>query len=164
MSILDKTRVVAWNIGFIEQDVKDLLNNDDYRIIWMKHRYHDRFFADPFLLEEDDNSLYILAEEYLFSEGKGRIVKLCVAKGTKELISNERLIETEYHLSYPFVYGDEIIAEQQKSGKWIAYDKRGRESRILSNTGLIDSTIFDDGRTEWVFAAKIVKEKAEALR
>lgn len=164
MSIIDKMKVVAWNIGFIEKDVKTLLVNNKYNIVWLKHHYHDRFFADPFLLEENDNRLYILAEEYLFSEGKGRIVKLCVDKRTKELIDNKRLIETNYHLSYPFVYGNEIIVEQGRSGKWIAYDRQGRESRVLSNMGLIDSTIFYDGQTEWVFATKITKEKSEALR
>lgn len=164
MSILDKMKVVAWNIGFIEQDVKSLLVNNEYSIVWLKHNYHDRFFADPFLLEEKDNRLFVLAEEYFFSEGKGRIVKLCVDKNTKELLKNERLIETDYHLSYPFVYGNEIIVEQAKSGKWIAYDKQGEKSRTLSDMGLIDSTILFDGKTEWVFATKIVEDKGEALR
>lgn len=164
MSLLDKTKVVVWNIGFIEQDVRDLLANNEYSITWLKHNYHDRFFADPFLVEEKGNRLYILAEEYLFSEGKGRIVRLCVDKITKELLENEKLIETNYHLSYPFVYGNEIIVEQAESGKWIAYDRKGRESRTLSNMGLIDSTILFDGRTEWVFATKIIKEKSEALQ
>ena len=164
-NILNKLKIVVWNVGFIDMQIEDFLqSNGKYHIEWMKHSYNDRFFADPFLLNEDEKNYIILAEEYLFSEGKGRIVRLTVDKKSKMLRSNERLIDTKYHLSYPFVYNDEIIVEQQKSGKWISYDKTGKKRRIVAELGLIDATILNDGENEWVFATRIVKEKAEALR
>lgn len=165
VSLIDKMKVVSWNVGFIDMNINDFMYcNGQYKINWMKHSFNDRFFADPFLIEHDADYYYVLAEEYIFSEGKGRIVQLTIEKSTYKLVSIERIIDTLFHLSYPFVYGNEILVEQQKSGKWIAYNRDGKESRILANIGLIDSTIFNDGQSEWVFATKIEKEKSDAIR
>ena len=79
MGIANKLKVVVWNIGFIEKEIGDFISNQDtFSIIWMKHKYSDRFFADPFLLDIDDKFLYVLAEEYIFAEGKGRIALLSI--------------------------------------------------------------------------------------
>lgn len=165
MKILNKLKIVVWNIGFIDKSIECVMHKEsDYNITWMNHQYQDRFFADPFVLAVDEKYIIILAEEYLFLEGKGRIVKLTVDKKTKKLYKNERLIDTDYHLSYPFIYGNKIIPEQNKANKWVSYDLEGRQVGVIANMGLIDATIFDDGLVKWVFATQIEKEKNDALR
>ena len=68
MDLKKKLSVVAWNVGFIETCIEDFLSEpESYRIVWMKHSYRDRFFADPFLFDQDSNYYYILAEEYVFA-------------------------------------------------------------------------------------------------
>lgn len=164
MGLIDKTKEVVWNIGFIEQEIDTFLRDKSYSICWMKHKYRDRFFADPFLLNEDVKYMYLLAEEYVLGEGKGRIVRLKIDKNNKQLIENKRIIETDYHLSYPYIYGGKIYTEQYRSGKWISYDMNGRPVDVVAEIGLIDATIWDDGIKKWVFASKIVNDKNDANR
>lgn len=49
MKIIDKFRIQTYNIGFIKKNIgkvldEGLLKND---VVWLKHGYKDRFFADP---------------------------------------------------------------------------------------------------------------------
>lgn len=165
MKLIDKIKVVVWNIGFINQGIDSFLSCiDEFEIEWMNHPYRDRFFADPFVLGMDDLYIFILAEEYLFREGKGRIVKLTVEKKTKKLCRNERIIDADYHLSYPFIFDESIIPEQNKSDHWYSYDFGGSKKAELAGIGLIDATILDDGCDQWVFATKIEGHKESALR
>ena len=99
MKLLDKLKVVAWNIGFIEKSIDAVILDENNPIVWMQHKYKDRFFADPFLLSIDDNKIIVLAEEYCFWEGKGKIVKLIIDKNSQRMIEREVLIETQYHMS-----------------------------------------------------------------
>lgn len=164
MKLQDKLKVVAWNIGFIEKDIEDIISDNVNPIIWMKHKYRDRFFADPFVLSIDENSITILAEEYRFWEGKGKIVKLIVDKDSKCLVERQLLIETEYHMSYPFLYNHYIIAEQSASRKLIQYNLEGKEKSIIADEGLVDGTVFFDGKHEWMFATKATNGKQGANR
>ena len=164
MGIIEKTKVVVWNIGFIESNISELLSSNDYKIVWMKHKYNDRFFADPFILSADEKTICILAEEYLFVEGKGKIVKLTIDRNSKVLLKREKLLETPFHLSYPFLYGNHIYPEQNSSGKWIRYNLEGDNPKVVSDVGFIDGTIFNDGFHEWLFATKIDEGKADACR
>lgn len=164
MKLLDKLKVVAWNIGFIEKSIDAVISDENNPIVWMQHKYKDRFFADPFLLSIDENKIIILAEEYCFWEGKGKIVKLIIDKSSKRLIERELLIETQYHMSYPFLYNGYILAEQSASNKWIQYSLDGIEKSILADVGFVDGTVFNDGNHEWLFATKITHGKQEANR
>lgn len=88
-------------------------------IRWMKHDYKDRWFADPFILEETPNTFVILAEEYVRAAALGRICKLTVEKTNIRLIRNETLLDIGSHLSFPniincggdvFVYPENSVA------------------------------------------------------
>ncbi len=147
-----KLSVVDWNIGFISVPIRDLIAGKEYSIEWMKHRYIDRFFADPFIVSENETFYVILAEEYKFVSMKGIIVKLLVEKKKKRLIKRELVLKTEYHLSYPFIYNGQMCPEQSKSNKWIGYNTAGVEKKELSNIGLVDATVLQHGSKDWVFA------------
>ena len=72
MNILDRFRIQTYNIGIIKKPINDVLSNgiDSNSITWLKHTYKDRFFADPFMIDETEQYYYILCEEYLFFEEK----------------------------------------------------------------------------------------------
>ena len=39
-----------WNIGIVDQSIDSIFESGELRTInWVKHRYVDRYFADPFL-------------------------------------------------------------------------------------------------------------------
>ena len=52
-----------WNVGVIESPIEDIMKSESVSIRWMKHKYKDRFFADPFLFKADPDYYYIFAEE-----------------------------------------------------------------------------------------------------
>ena len=70
--MFDRLKFVCWNIGFIEKGIDSIVNDDtEYKIRWVKKKYHDRFYADPFIFETTPLYYVVLAEECLFVKKKG---------------------------------------------------------------------------------------------
>lgn len=155
VSILDKFLLGVWNVGIIEQTAEQLLSGKEYKIRWMKHSYRDRFFADPFLLSVDEKYYFILAEEYPFYLGIGRIVELKIDKKTMRLVKRKIVIEEPYHLSYPFVWDKSIVPEAYRSGGCYAYQVPELSKTLLMPHGLIDQTFLVYNDKEWIFATDI---------
>lgn len=92
---------------------------------WMKHSYRDRWFADPFILDEDQGTYTILAEEYMKKTARGRICCLTVTKRDCRLVYNQPLLDLDSHLSFPnyIEYGGEVYLypENCASGKLTFY-------------------------------------------
>lgn len=152
--MFNKFLLGVWNVGIIEKSVERLLSCESYQIRWVKHRYKDRFFADPFLHKKDDKNYYILVEEFPFYTNVGRIVLLTVDRKSMRLINRKVCIEESFHLSYPFVCGGKIIPESYRSGKVCSYSVEDgcKEKRIVCDFGLIDQTFLTYNGYEWIFA------------
>lgn len=146
----------AWNVGVIESGIDGVFNNPgNMKIRWVKHKYRDRYFADPFLQDQDDNFYYILAEEYVYYEKKGKISRLTVEKKTMQLINKEIILNDKHHLSYPYILDDYIIPEGYHSDATYAYKKaRGEvyQKIKLIDDALIDPTVLRHGDQYWIFA------------
>lgn len=157
MGFKDKFILRVWNVGVVESGIEEVFNRPgSLKIRWVKHKYRDRFFADPFLLDQDQKYYYILVEEYIFCREKGRITCLTVDKKTMKLVNREIILNEGHHLSYPFVFGDYIIPEGHRSGAAYAYKKadggeRYRKIKINENA-LIDPTLLYYGDRYWIFA------------
>jgi len=155
MGFLDKFKLGIWNIGVVDQDISDLMNNpNSFKIKWMKNPYCDRFFADPFLYAQDKDNYYILAEEYIFYEAKGKISLLTVTKKDMRLIKKQIIINEKHHLSFPYIYGEYIIPEGYRSGSTYAYQRcsNGLRKIKLLDIGLIDQTFLQHEGKYWIFA------------
>ena len=154
--MLNKFLLGVWNVGIIEDSIQSLLNEQHkYSVRWVKHKYKDRFFADPFLYKIDNVNYYILVEEFPFYTNKGYISLLTVNRKTMKLIKKERLLEESWHLSYPFVYKGKVVPEAYRSGKVYAYDfsnKKDGHKEIFFDSGLIDQTLVEYDGKEWMFA------------
>ena len=112
----------TWNIAIAE--IGDDLT--PVNIKWMTHNYSDRWFADPFFLEETPDNYIIFAEELMLYNNKGRICKLTLEKKDSKLICNETLLDIETHLSFPNIFYNEksevfIYPENNASGHLIIY-------------------------------------------
>lgn len=158
-----------WNIGFTRDSIESFFKKKYLgKIQWLKHKYKDRFFADPFVLSITDNTIEILAEEYLFSQEKGRIVQLSIDKKSFRLLKNIVIIEAPYHLSYPAVYFLEnkiyIFPESSVSGAlWYYYYDENKSVAIPVNVlikePLIDATICFFKGKYWLIGSKIIRAK-----
>lgn len=154
--MLEKFLLGVWNVGIIENTAEKVISNpQNVKIRWMKHHYRDRFFADPFLLDVDENNYYILAEEFPFYDSIGYISLLTVDKKSMKLLNKKKWIEEPWHLSYPFVYNGRVIPEAYRSGKVYVYETHAKEvakRETLCDMGLIDQTFLQYEGKEWIFA------------
>ena len=117
-------------------------------IRWVKHDYRDRWFADPFLLEETSDTFVILAEEFMQDSGLGRICMLFVDKKDCRLIQNETLLELDTHLSFPNVFNHDgktyVYPENCASGQLTIYqmiDNRLERKTVIS-LPLMDPVVY----------------------
>lgn len=171
MSLYNRFLIQTYNIGIIRKDIGDVIKAGIGRgdITWLKHSYRDRYFADPFLINEDEAFYYILVEEYLFWEEKGKITLLTIRKEDFSLVTRKVVIEEETHLSFPFCdfRGSTIIPESVKSGKTKCYDfnldmMTVTDSHEIIEEGLIDAAFYTDkNHEEWVFTAKSNNPKVD---
>lgn len=152
----------CWNVGFSESTLESVLGTGDLgTITWLKHEYHDRWFADPFILEVSEETILLAVEEFLYSQDRGRIALLTIRRKDYQLLSNQLLIEEPTHLSFPFVlhYADKtyIIPENGASGqlKLYLYDpalQQCRYVKTLIEESLADAVIADVGTENFLFA------------
>lgn len=158
-----RLKIQTYNIGFITKPIDGVISSGlgQGDIHWMSHNYRDRFFADPFLWKRDKNYFYVLCEEFLFFEEKGKITLLKIKKDNYVLTERKVIIDEPTHLSFPFCEenGNYIIPESVLSGKCAKYilDSKDEviEKKEIFREGLIDTVFFlDDYGTEWMLTAK----------
>lgn len=149
-----------WNIGFVEQSVEDLLDKQQLgRIRWMKHKYKDRWFADPFIYKVTDDKIVVFVEECMITdEPKGILCELHVDRKNMRLWKRYVLLELDTHLSYPaFIKKDGVTYVYPENGasgslKMYMYDEQNHklvDPIIILDEAVADSTILteDDGYT-----------------
>lgn len=153
-----------WNIGFVEEDIKEVLRSDHLHIHWLQHPYKDRWFADPFFLRVDEHSIILLVEEFRYQDKKGRLTKLTVNRANYQLEDVKTILEEPTHLSFPFIYRKDdsvlIIPESSKSGQTdiYVYDEVTDEVKKIStfcHLPLTDAVLVDmpDGK-QYVLSTK----------
>lgn len=170
MNLRKKFEIRTYNVGFVNKTIDNVMNNGINKndINWLKHNYKDRFFADPFLIKEDNNYYYVLCEEFLFWEEKGKISLLIVRKDNYQLYEKKIIIEEDYHLSFPacFKDGNIIKPEASKSNKYFEYiidtDKfEILEKKEILSEGTIDAIEFFYKNKSFLLTGKINNPSGE---
>jgi hypothetical protein len=118
----------------------------------------DRFWADPFILKKD--KYFIFIEELLYKENKGKI-SVIEMDSNGNYTNPEVVLETGYHLSYPFLIEDDnelyMLPETQQNRtielyKCIEFPKKWKLEKILfSNIKAVDTTIYKHNNKYWLF-------------
>lgn len=93
-----------WNIGLILKSPEEILQLDKLDVHWVKHKYKDRWFADPFILSVTETEIVLLVEEKYHSINRGRISKLIVDRKTMCLKECVPVLELDTHLSFPAIF------------------------------------------------------------
>ena len=71
---IKRNRESAWLLGIVPNGYDDLKNGN---IFWVsKGKYKKKWFAETFILDVDDNFIYILVEEYDYTINKSNIAKI----------------------------------------------------------------------------------------
>ena len=134
-----------WRIGFLQNPLEEVIAGAKPEVRWMRHQHQGGWFADPFVLDVTDTTISLLAEEFRFKTGKGRIVRLDVDRETLELEEVTVLID-DCHLSFPFVLlpteGSKAAGLKLKDQGSKSYDAFlfGGEQRRLRNVMVLPET------------------------
>jgi hypothetical protein len=120
----------------------------------------DRSWADPFLYSRE-NKTYIFIEEYIFTTKKGFLsVMELYEDGTYS--DPIKVLETDYHLSYPFLIEDEgklyMIPETSQHNtielfECVNFPLEWKLKKLInSNVCAVDSTIIKRDGLYWMFS------------
>lgn len=141
-----------WNIAIAERDSNLRLKN----IHWIKRSYSDRWFADPFLINELPDSYVVLVEEFMRDSKKGRLARLTISKDDYKILSNETILDLPTHLSFPNPICVEgkmyIYPENGQSGKTLYYEygETLHNPQELSPLPLADTVIYKKDSTYYM--------------
>ena len=140
-----------WNVGFIKEDIESILSGKPIHLKICQHEYNDRWFADPFILDVNDDYIYLLVEELYNKWGKGRITKLSVNRHTNHIDLVEPILQLDSHLSFPAILrtGGDIIQIYPENAKGYGlalyeYDQRSNNLefiKVISQKPLADAII-----------------------
>jgi hypothetical protein len=152
-----------WRSAIVKQTVAEVLLDGIKRdsVVWLSEMRSCAFRADPFGLWRDSH-LYVFAEAYDYRTRIGHIDVL-VYDGALNLLETRPVLNTPWHLSYPFVFEAEgetwMLPEGYKSGTLTLYRARSFPDNweavcaIPLDGPAIDATPFwHDGRW-WLFYA-----------
>lgn len=166
MNLLNKASYRIWNIGFIEKSIGNvILSDNDYeKVHWVIHNYKDRFFADPFILSVDDDTIKVLVEDFPFYNKRGVISVLSIDRKTYRLIDRKVILRQPFHMSYPFIMRKEdgsiwVTPESSKSGALYRYKMNPTtlmldDQKTIISEPVVDSTIIEYKGLYWLFCTK----------
>ena len=162
-SILKKllfTDAFRWHLLFDINDGSELYSSS-YGSFRKLSSPAEIFWADPFVIAEDD-SYYIFVEEFIYKKDRAHISVLKLDK-EGNFLGSERIIERPYHMSYPFIFKMDktyyMIPETCKNETIELYkctefpDKWEFERNIMENIYAVDTTLFHHNDKWWLFTA-----------
>jgi len=135
-----------WNIALINHsDSGKIITSDDFK--WIKHNYKEGWFADPFILNIEDNIIKVLVEEYNYKSKKGRIDCLYIDLATYELKKIKVILETNTHLSFPAIFRTNdkvyIYPENSEDGNLYIYEYDLTTDKLLNKSLILKEAIVD---------------------
>lgn len=164
--------IQRWTLGFIEQSLQEIIDGKPLKVNYIKHDYKDRWFADPFILDYNDEYINVLVEEYLDSTKLGRISKLRIDRNTYQLLAITPILELDTHLSFPAIArkdGKIYIYPENAAGKGLAmyeYDPetdRCRLEETITEEPLADAIITDLFGEKLMFSTHIPTHNGNVL-
>ena len=152
-----------WSLGFIEEPLADVISGKPYLIHYVLGIPKDRWYADPFILDFNENTIELLVEEWRYKTSRGRIARLVIDRINYYLLESHIILELPTHLSFPFIYRVNgkvyILPENSESGQWKMYEyKRAddsvKEIKTVINEPLTDAVITEFEGEEYVFSTR----------
>lgn len=166
----------AYHIGFC--DKKDIrYNNRSWYdcIKWLDTSDFDSegWFADPFFLYVNEDAIELLAEQWYYKIGHGRLVKLKINRNTMKLESVKVVLQSKFHLSFPNMIHENgklyVYPENSEAGKLVIYEYDFEKDVLknpvtLINKPLIDAQIIKMDSTFFLFAVENINGLWEETR
>lgn len=114
---------------------------------YIKNPYKNKWFADPFIIEEDDIYLHLLVEEYDYEIQRGRLAHLIVDKTEDIIIECKIVLSSDTHLSFPAIYHFQgeiyVHPENSESGASYMYRYDRVKDELVNPIKIIDQPLTD---------------------
>lgn len=139
-----------WRIGIVENSLEGIVNGEELRVQWPSNPFHDRWFADPFVLSVDGDEVTLLVEDYRYAEGQGRISRIIVDRKRGAIVSCKTILRGG-HYSFPAILRENgkvyLYPEQSRQGKLELYEYCPKTEaceyvQTLSEEPLTDAIIY----------------------
>jgi len=163
--LVEKFCIMQWGIGFANADIAQIIRNKKYDLnfTWLPMKDNIISIADPFIMKDSNGNINLLYENFsMATPGNYGKIDLTVLDSQFRPLMNKRLLDSQSHLSYPFIFNENgktyVIPEAHKDNKLTAfeYDFANNllinEKVLINNLPLIDSTILKYNNKYWVFA------------
>ncbi len=170
--IIDYCIIQRWTLGFTEQPLKDIIEGAPLDVHYIKHNYYDRWFADPFILDYDEENIFVLVEEFLDKTKLGRISKLRIDRKSYSLLDITPILELDTHLSFPAIMRKEgiiYIYPENATGRGLAlyeYNDKTESCKLvkdISKEPLADAIITDVLDKTLMFTTQIPNHNGNEL-
>lgn len=165
ISIKKRLAHYAWDIAYGTYSntiLNDGLNGIKINVI--RNHYKNKWFADPFILDVDQNNIKLLVEEFDNNVGRGRIARLNISKKNNEINECSIILDLPTHLSFPAIYrvDGEIYVHPENSASGASYIYRYDmitdkliEPKLIVNEPIADAIIRKDGDLYHMFATRV---------
>lgn len=151
-----------WAIGVSKASIATLIRerNSELQVSWVNSGDPSISQADPFIFRGCDGRVNIFFESVGISGLDGKIAHM-VCDASLRPISDNVILDTNDHLSYPFVYQENqktyIFPENARSGALYCYEFDELQGTFVNKRQivalpLLDSTIVKFNEKYWLFA------------
>lgn len=155
--------LIRWELGVTRSPLWEIIEESaPIGVKWLARPQMKGFLADPFLLKDRGDTIVILAEEFVDSDGRGRISEITLDEKLT-VLDVRPVISEPYHLSYPFIIqtnGTLYCAPEAASSNGVTlytFDERGaewkRSRRIVEGFAVLDPTIVFYHSKWWLFCS-----------
>ena len=139
-----------WQIGIVENSLEGIVNGEELQVQWPANPFHDRWFADPFVLSVNGNEVTLLVEDYRYKDDRGRISRIIVDMERNSIVSCKTILDGG-HYSFPAIMRYEgkvyFYPEQSRQGKLELFEycpktETCKYVETLSDEPLTDAIIY----------------------
>ena len=134
------------------------MEGEDFRMRPLRLEVEGHWFADPFILLQDEKRLVLLVEDFDIKKGYGCISRLCF--DTKTLVLQERkvVLDLGKHISFPFILKTEkgfvMVPECSTHGRQYFYelDAEGEQCREIAKIEGVEwsDAVIEKGPHGWL--------------
>ena len=172
--IREKTKLLWTNKFYRDQWILMFHLREDFSSsLWRYKKIRpplDRFWADPHVIYRD-NTYYLYIEEYLYATNKGHI-SLITMDEQGNYSEPEVILDTPYHLSYPFVFEHAedhyMIPESMENGTVELYKCTTFPNQwefvmnLMEGINAVDATLHYHDNRWWMFVTVVETDGASS--
>ncbi len=138
----------TWDLAYFDYKPSMIEEPLDFKGLIIVHNpYKTKWFADPFVLSNNERILQLLVEEFDSTVKRGRIARIVIDKTTKTITDCNIILDLPTHLSFPAIYRENgkvyVTPENSESGALYIYEYNSETDKLESKTLLHSEPLTD---------------------